>query len=430
MVSEFWIRRVSRPAPRALLAIVLAITFSITPSLDQKDLALAAEVTPAFSAARVQSPPDSWSAMTVREEFNNNFGFNTDRDIGRFTSSGPLTIYPANSSQRQWGGTNLSEFAQIGSNARITLALGANVTYRYLGFYWTAGNASNYICLHNGGTPTRIGSGVDADAMTDASCVAKYSTSQLTASGSTFQTLGNRASYQGNPNLYEEGASCTAANPNGHCGEPFAFIHLFLDEGFTHVTFSGNGFELDTVTASTRESWELIDAAAGQLIGAETTPAFSLTTARVIPVDPRSQNVPFPGVLLAGAASNRPDATLCLTQVTDSSGTTPVTSSSATLLVSAPTVTGVTQNSAPPRFTFTGSQTAVRNITQQIRIISSSVSRSVASGSSVWLRASVQARANVGNASCQSTTNIITSVVIELRPIRLNSVNQLGIPID
>jgi hypothetical protein len=37
---------------------------------------------------------------------------------------------------------------------------------------------------------------------------------------------------------------------------------------------------------------------------------------------------------------------------------------------------------------------------------------------------------NAGNTSCQSSSNVITSVVIELRPIRLNAVNQLGIPID
>jgi hypothetical protein len=206
--------------------------------------------------------------------------------------------------------------------------------------------------------------------------------------------------------------------------EPYAFIHMRFPGGFRAIRFSGRGFEFDNVTISETVP-EL--GAEEEVVGA--LPAYSLTAARVIPVDPRSQSVPFPGVLLAGAASSQPNATLCLTQVSNSSGTE-VYSGSSGIQVSVPATMGITQSLSPPRFTFTGSQTTVRNLSNQIRIISSTTSRTVASSETVWLRASVQAALNTGDLSCAPSGNVITAFVIELRPIRLNSVNQLGIPID
>jgi ribosome maturation factor RimP len=58
------------------------------------------------------------------------------------------------------------------------------------------------------------------------------------------------------------------------------------------------------------------------------------------------------------------------------------------------------------------------------------VNRSVVSSESKYLRVSIQARTGTGLTTCAATSNVITSVLVELRPIRLNSVNQLGIPID
>ena len=216
-----------------------------------------------------------------------------------------------------------------------------------------------------------------------------------------------------------------------HCREPYAFIHIFQDSGFRRVQFSGGGFELDNVTASTAESWELIDMLpANTLIGASTLPAYSLSVARVIPVDPRSSSVSFSGVVLGGAANNQPTASLCITQV-DSSGTPVAASASENLNISAtvPT-TGVTRQVQVPRIAYSGSQTTIRDLSRTIRINSSSVDRSVVSSESKYLRVSIQARTGTGLTTCAATSNVITSVLVELRPIRLNSVNQLGIPID
>ena len=427
MPKYSWHQFASLPSFRAALSVILAFAFSVTPSSDGSDSALAVDLSPAFSQARVQDRPDELSSITIRETFDDiatgTFPSSITRTIGTFTRTGSnVGMNPS----MEWGGANSSRFPNTnGVSDSLTLALSTATNFRYIGFWWSAGSGGNRICLQNATQTGTTGA---------SNCLAEYSTSELVASSSF-----NAALYRGNPNRFtgnESGATAearcrNAPTPRDHCGEPFAFIHIFYDEGFAKVTFSGAGFEFDNVTASTEESFTLIDALpAGTLIGADSLPAYSLTVARVMPIDPRSSDVSFAGVLLGGAASSQPNATLCLTQVTNSQGTTPVAASNTNLRLSVPTVTGITRSLNPPRFTFTGSQTIVRDLTRQIRIVSSSANRSVANGSSVFIRASVQARLNAGNTSCQSTSNVITSVVIELRPIRLNAVNQLGIPID
>jgi hypothetical protein len=429
MSRSFWSKEAARPLTRSVLSILLATVFSVVPSDDGLDYALAVDLTPAFSQPRVQDRPEAWSTMTIRETFNDfstgsfQTPSNAPRAIGTFTRSG--TTVRINASQ-EWGGANSSVFPTTGAlDDALILTLSTATNFRYIGFWWSAGNGGNNICLQSSTQTGHRG---------PTSCLAEYSTTQLVASSSFNESL-----YRGNPNRFtgnESGstaeARCRIANsPHGHCGEPFAFVHIFYDPGFAKVAFSGGGFEFDNVTASTEQSSTLIDALPpGTLIGADSLPSYSITAARVIPVDPRSSDVSFAGVLLSGAASSQPNATLCLAQVTDSGGATVVATSSSNLQLAAPTVTGVNQSLNPPRFIFSGSQTTVRDLTRQIRIISSTADRLVANSSSVFIRASVQARLNAGNTSCQLSSNVITSVVIELRPIRLNSVNHLGIPID
>jgi hypothetical protein len=436
MNQTTWVKGVSRPGLRAAMAVVLAFTLSLVPDGGERDSAFASDLSPAFSQARVQDRPDAWSSMTIRETFDDFstgvFPSPSTRPIGTFTRSGDDV--GINASQ-EWGGANSSKFPNTNGGS-LTLSLSSATNFKYIGFWWSAGSGNNRICLQNATQTGTTGS---------SSCLAEYSTTELLASSSF-----NPALYNGNPNLFignetvPNGTADNAANrcreanatinPNrnfGHCGEPFAFIHIFYDAGFAKVTFSGGGFEFDNVTASTEESFALIDALpSGTLIGADSAPAYSLTAARVVPVDPRSSDVSFPGVILGGAATNQPNATLCLTQVTNSQGNVPVALSDTNLRISVPIVSGITRNLNPPRFTLTGSQTTVRDLVSQIQIVSSTVNRSVASGASVFIRVSVQARLNAGNTSCQSSTNVITSTVVELRPLRLSNVNQLGIPLD
>jgi hypothetical protein len=295
-------------------------------------------------------------------------------------------------------------------------------TQRYVGFWWSAGNSPNSVQLLDASGNTLLSPAFDANSLYQT--IFGQSTVRCIVENGVNDIVND---YCGNPNSVYN----TTYNPpyvnnvsRAVVGEPYAFIHMRFPGGFRAIRFSGRGFEFDNVTISETVP-EL--GAEEEVVGA--LPAYSLTAARVIPVDPRSQSVPFPGVLLAGAASTQPNATLCLTQVSNSSGAQ-VYSGSSGIQVSVPATMGITQSLSPPRFTFTGSQTTVRSLSNQIRIISSTTSRTVASSETVWLRASVQAALNTGDLSCSVSNNVITAFVIELRPIRLNSVNQLGIPID
>jgi hypothetical protein len=334
------------------------------------------------------------------------------RNIG--TGSGTLICHVA----WQYGGAGGTGFHPYpGGTEASAWVIRFNETQRYVGFWWSGGNDENYIQLVSG-TTNRLSPHFSAKALyrTLFESQRNVSNPQRDCGPSN-----NVHPYCGNPNLTIMGTTFpTRREPT----ETFAFVHLRFPEGFNEIKIYGGGFEFDNLTVSQT----VPDLGAEEdVVGA--LPAYSLTAARVIPVDPRSQSVPFPGVLLAGAASTQPNATLCLTQVSNSSGTQ-VYSGSSGIQVSVPATMGITQSLSPPRFTFTGSQTTVRNLSNQIRIISSTTSRTVASSETVWLRASVQAALNAGDLSCSSSNNVITAFVIELRPIRLNSVNQLGIPID
>jgi hypothetical protein len=320
------------------------------------------------------------------------------------------------------------------NNGTITLTLASSTTYRYLGFWWSAGSPNNKICL----LPA-----------TGSTCVAEYNTADLMANAA-FNTSGvnwpawqNDRPHYGNPRgrqytgtTYCYGVTDSEGSPeglyDGHCNEPFAFIHIFQDSGFRRVQFSGDantGFEFDNVTASTAESWELVDLLpAGTLIGASTLPAYTVTSPAVIPVDPRSESISFPGVLLGGAAANEPNASLCVTEV--DSGGAPVESGTSNLQISATVPAGVNSQTSAPRFVYSGARETIRDLSATIRINSATNSRNVVGAASKYLRISVQARTGTGLTTCSGTNNVVTSVIVELRPIRLNGSNIFGIPID
>jgi hypothetical protein len=438
----------NRASIRFGIALILAAPLAVTPSEnDIPALAVAPEQV-AFSQAGVSAAPTQWVDRILVEDFND--AGDTQAQLrstdGIVSAVGTIRGSSAGSflfTEQQWGGapcadctgTRASKFPAVG-NGTITFTLASSTTYRYVGFWWAAGSPNNNICL----LPE-----------TGSTCVADYNTGDLMAHAS-FSTSGvsspfwqNGRPHYGNPRgrVYTGTTQCNGVSDTSgvagqtysdHCREPFAFIHIFQDSGFRRVQFSGDantGFEFDNVTVSTAESWELIDLLpANTLIGASTLPAYSLTAARVIPVDPRSGSVSFSGVVLGGAANAQPNASLCLTEV-DSSGTPVAASTSQNLRLSATVPsTGVTRQEQLPRTAYSGSQTTIRDLSRTIRINSSSVNRSVVSSGSKYLRVSIQARTGTGLTTCAATSNVITAVLVELRPIRLNSVNQLGIPID
>lgn len=344
----------------------------------------------------------------------------TSRAIG--TGSGQLACGAANTYGGAGGTGVYVAPGNLDENSNNSWTITFTETQRYVGFWWSAGNDQNFVQLLDASGNDLLSPQFSAQSLYQ---VIFNSSSRLCV---VPEPRGNVNPYCGNPNS-QLNTTYTPPYANGvtrgTATEPYAFIHMRFPAGFRAIRFRGNGFELDNLTISqTVPDLGAEEDVAGAL------PAYSLTAARVIPVDPRSQSVPFPGVLLSGAAQSQPNATLCLTQVTNSTGTTVVPTDSGNLNVSAPATTGVAQSLSPPRFVFTGSQTTVRNLSSQIRIVSSTASRSVASSETVWFRASVQAALNGGDLSCSQTNNVITAFIIELRPIRLNNVNQLGIPLD
>ena len=432
-----------RVSVRLGIALLLAVPLAVAPSENELPAIAVAPEQVAFSQAGVSAAPTQWVDRILVEDFNDAGDTqaqlrSTDgivSSVGTFRQADGGTAFIYN--EAQWGGAPCTDCTGTRSSkypaGAITLTLASSTTYRYLGFWWSAGSGGNTICL----LPE-----------TGSTCVADYNTDDLMAhasfspSGVSTPLWQNGRPHYGNPRgrVYTGTTACNGVSDSygtvgqtytDHCREPYAFIHIFQDSGFRRVQFSGGGFELDNVTASTAESWELIDMLpANTLIGASTLPAYSLSVARVIPVDPRSSSVSFSGVVLGGAANNQPTASLCITQV-DSSGTPVAASASENLNISAtvPT-TGVTRQVQVPRIAYSGSQTTIRDLSRTIRINSSSVDRSVVSSESKYLRVSIQARTGTGLTTCAATSNVITSVLVELRPIRLNSVNQLGIPID
>ena len=326
-----------------------------------------------------------------------------------------------------------NKFPSVG-NGSITLTLASSTTYRYVGFWWSAGSPNNKICL----LPA-----------TGSTCIAEYNTVDLMANAAfnisevSWPYWQNDRPHYGNPRgrqytgtTYCNGVTDSAGSQwqryDGHCNEPFAFIHIFQDSGFRRVQFSGDantGFEFDNVTASTAESWELVDLLpAGTLIGASTLPAYSVTSPSVIPVDPRSDSISFPGVLLGGAAANEPNASLCVTEV--DSGGTPVAAGTSNLQISATVPVGVNSQSSTPRFVYSGARATIRDLSETIRVNSATNTENVVSSESKYLRISVQARTGTGFTTCSGTNNVVTAVIVELRPIRLNASYFFGIRID
>ena len=327
------------------------------------------------------------------------------------------------------GADGVNKFPSVG-NGEITLTLASSSTYRYLGFWWSAGSPNNNICL----LPE-----------TGSTCIAQYNTRDLLENASfDIEGLSGPAwqskPHYGNPRgrVYSNMPECNGvANirgnlGTGHCNEPFAFIHIFQDSGFHRVRFFGDtntGFEFDNVTVSTAASWELLDLLPdGEILGASALPKYSINSPSVIPVDPRSDSVPFPGVLLGGDASAQPNATLCVTEV-DSAGT-PVDSDPSNLLISANVPLAVTAQSSAPRYVYSGPRETIVDLSETIRINNAANSIYVVNSESKYLRISVQAATGTGLTTCSGSNNVITAVTVELRPIRITGSHRAGIAID
>lgn len=228
MPKYSWHKFASLPSIRAAVSVILAFAFSITPSSDGSDFALAVDLSPAFSQARVQDRPAEWSSMTIRETFDDiatgTFPSSITRTIGTFTRNGSnVGINPP----MEWGGANSSRFPNTNGSS-LTLQLSTATNFRYIGFWWSAGSGGNRICLQNATQTGTTGT---------SSCLAEYSTTELVASSSFNANL-----YRGNPNLFTGNETVPAGttdnaqnrclranteiNPNQHFGHCLSLIHI------------------------------------------------------------------------------------------------------------------------------------------------------------------------------------------------------------
>lgn len=294
----------------------------------------------------------------------------------------------------------------------------------YVGFWWSAGNDPNNVQLLD----------ENGQAILDPEFMAQSLYQTLFGVDERLCIPNNIVNdYCGNPNIEyqnfdyveEHIFSADSEFRRGVPTEPYAFIHIRYDLGFHGVRFSGNGFEFDNLTVS-----EEAPLAGNEESFISELPAYSLATSSEIPVDPRSQSVSFPGILLGGDAIGEANATMCLTQVTDSSGTASVDSANTSISLSFPVNGSVSQAGQPPNFVYSGGQSDVQAFSSQLKIVPAVPNRPVANSGSVWIRVSVSAQSSGGEATCTTTGGEITSTVVELRPLRLSNTSLVGVTID
>ena len=155
--------------------------------------------------------------------------------------SGSLVVAFGTFARTSGSGTHLTvstfnQFGGAGGTGRFATAtdttLTLNTTQRYIGFWWSAGNAGG---SGNNVTINLVGGGTES-----------FNAGTLT------NALG------GCPNRTVNGV--TAANP--YCNNPntgvanrvtnelYAYVHIRNETGFNSVRFSGTGFELDNISVS------------------------------------------------------------------------------------------------------------------------------------------------------------------------------------
>jgi hypothetical protein len=338
-------------------------------------------------------------------------------DIGY--GEGTITCYPA---QVVGGASATGSFVQT----TLEWTVRFKDRQKYVGFWWSSGDDDNTVQLLNADGSDLLSPGFTASSLNQI-LFGKPSPECVTPNSFLVDA------YCGNPNeAWAESSSELNYGPppnffRANPYQPYAFIHLRHLDGFYGIRFSGGNFEFDNLTFSDVAPPRGYDE---QVVGEDTTTTYTLATSPVIPVDPRSPRVSFPGIVLGGDAADEPDATLCFTQVTDSSGTTAVSSGDATIRLEIHGAFNVSQFFGSPNFVFSGSQNDVKNFSSQIRILNSVAGRSVVTSTPVWIRVSVSPASSGGEATCTTTAGEITSAVVELRPLRLTNKNQSQVSLD
>lgn len=248
-------------------------------------------------------------------------------------------------------------------NATLTLP----TTECYVGFWWSAGNADNFVELLDSSNQV----------------LATFSAGDLvTALGPCPNP------YCGNPNTnYTNG------------GELYAYVHMRFPAGFQKVRFSGVGFEIDNISLSI----SLPSTGSGETFLGGADPA--LVTPDVILVDPRSHSVKLPEFQVSGTDT----ATLCIREVADSEGNA---LSNVTTTLTAPGAAGTVQTSGDSLL-LSGTNTEVQGDTNRLRF---SANHRLTQSGPTYLKVAAVSGSGGSADSCNSSV----FKVVEVRPIELD----------
>lgn len=307
----------------------------------------------------------------------------TSSSVGTFSGSGTTSNF------NQYGGAGGT--GKFITASDITLTLPSNSDYKYVGFWWSAGNSPNNVELLN------ASGGLLARFVVDEANTTEDLLGVTQASG-----------YTNNPNMNV---------PNRVTNEKYAFVHLRYPPGFRKVRFQGTGFEFDNVTISLT-----VPDVASTEVTTETFNPYTLSTPSVLLADPRTGNVTFPGVSL-GAASGETNAMLCFAEV-ESNGT----AVSSTTVQASGSGTGITNTTATNLRTFSGTRTAVISFSPEIDFTSSSGAGQFAIVGSRYVRVTATPQTSLGGAGCSG--DAVVSSVVEIRFLRPYQSNSINIPID
>jgi hypothetical protein len=285
------------------------------------------------------------------------------------------------------GGTG--RYAAADSDTGITLTMPGTSDYKYIGFWWSAGNAPNDVELIR----------EDGDSVTFS----------VDAGTENLQThVGNcRASpgvtdYCGNPN---QGGAVD--------DEPYAFVHLRYEPGFREVVFTGAGFEFDNVTVSMQVP----------PLGEETVlggfEPFEISTAPVLLADPRASFLRFPGVELIGGEQ---DAMVCFSQ-SDSDGASLAGPASIEATGEGP---GIALIEDGDLIAFYGLRDDLVNFSSSISFQAISLGQRFGVNS-VYMRVDVTPDVGSGIAACSGTD--ANFFVVEVRSLTILQSNSMNIPL-
>lgn len=372
-------------------------------SLPERSKADQSDLSVSVADAGIQSFADSGlpNNDTVRVE---NFNSRDLQSNSSFSFSGPAGAWSGTGwiqAASVYGGAGGSGRHATANNNTLVLDMPVSgVDYRYIGFWWSGGNNANYIDL------------VEADG----SIGATFSATDLAAVVGTCGPNPPTNGYCGNPNLTINGTSYSSKPVPG---ELFAFVHIRYSPGFRQIKFRGAGFEFDNVTVS-----QIMPGASDTETFTETFNPYTLSAPSVIALDPRDTFLSFPGISL-GAGSGETQALVCLTEVTNSSGSTEVEN---------PTLQIGTSLSGES-FSVSGRTSFYSGTRQDVIDLSSTTTLQgetngpIAGASSKFLKISVTPQANIGLGGCEGAFAV--SEVVELRPLalfqsELNAINLGG----